>query len=79
MTAPPGADHLGAAPGQLASRPRVDLVVGPTPLQPAPLLSRELGVPVLFKRDYLTGPGLGIAVDQAALERVTVRKEVLLG
>lgn len=59
MTAPPRADRLGAAPGQLASRPRVDLVVGPTPLQPAPLLSRELGVPVLFKRDDLTGRGLG--------------------
>lgn len=27
----------------------------------------------------LTGPGLGIAIDQAALERVTLRKEVLLG
>ena len=59
MTAPPRADRLGAAPGQLASRPRVDLVVGPTPLHPAPLLSRELGVPVLFKRDDLTGRGLG--------------------
>ena len=56
---PPRADRLGADPGQLASRPRVDLVVGPTPLQPAPLLSRELGVPVLFKRDDLTGRGLG--------------------
>jgi D-cysteine desulfhydrase len=43
----------------LASRPRVDLVVGPTPLHPAPRLSRELGVPLLFKRDDLTGRGLG--------------------
>jgi D-cysteine desulfhydrase len=39
--------------------PRVHLVVGPTPLQPAPRLSRELGVPVLLKRDDLTGVGLG--------------------
>ncbi|HVT66203.1 MAG TPA: pyridoxal-phosphate dependent enzyme [Trebonia sp.] len=39
--------------------PRVDLVIGPTPLQPAPRLSRELGVPVLLKRDDLTGAGLG--------------------
>jgi D-cysteine desulfhydrase len=43
----------------LASRPRVDLVVGPTPLHLAPRLSRELGVPLLFKRDDLTGRGLG--------------------
>lgn len=41
------------------SAPRVDLVVGPTPLHPAPRLSEELGVPVLFKRDDLTGAGLG--------------------
>lgn len=39
--------------------PRVDLVLAPTPLHPAPRLSRELGVPVLFKRDDLTGVGLG--------------------
>ena len=39
--------------------PRVHLVIGPTPLQPAPRLSRELGVPVLLKRDDLTGVGLG--------------------
>jgi D-cysteine desulfhydrase len=37
----------------------VDLVLAPTPLHPAPRLSRELGVPVLFKRDDLTGAGLG--------------------
>jgi D-cysteine desulfhydrase len=37
----------------------VDLVLTPTPLHPAPRLSRELGVPVLFKRDDLTGVGLG--------------------
>jgi D-cysteine desulfhydrase len=37
----------------------VDLVVGPTPLHPAPRLSRVLGVPLLFKRDDLTGRGLG--------------------
>ncbi|MBO0821614.1 MAG: pyridoxal-phosphate dependent enzyme, partial [Nocardiopsaceae bacterium] len=39
--------------------PRVDLVLGPTPLHPAPRLSAELGVPVLLKRDDLTGAGLG--------------------
>ena len=55
MTAPARAGR----PGGLASRPRVDLVVGPTPLHPAPRLSRELGVPLLFKRDDLTGRGLG--------------------
>jgi len=37
----------------------VDLVLAPTPLHPAPRLSRELGVPVLFKRDDLAGVGLG--------------------
>jgi D-cysteine desulfhydrase len=37
----------------------VDLVIAPTPLHPAPRLSRELGVPVLFKRDDLAGVGLG--------------------
>jgi D-cysteine desulfhydrase len=53
-----------AAPGEAgrdsaAARPRVSLVVGPTPLHRAPRLSRELGVPVLLKRDDLTGLGLG--------------------
>ena len=57
--APPRAERPGAGPGQLVSRPRVDLVVGPTQLHPAPRLSRELGVPLLFKRDDLTGRGLG--------------------
>jgi D-cysteine desulfhydrase len=42
-----------------ASLPRVPLVLGPTPLHPAPRLSAELGVPVLFKRDDLAGVGLG--------------------
>jgi D-cysteine desulfhydrase len=37
----------------------VDLVIAPTPLHPAPRLSRELGVPVLLKRDDLAGVGLG--------------------
>jgi D-cysteine desulfhydrase len=44
---------------RLASHPRVGLVLGPTPLHQAPRLSRELGVPVLLKRDDLTGVGLG--------------------
>jgi len=39
--------------------PRVPLVAGPTPLQPAPRLSAALGVEVWFKRDDLTGLGLG--------------------
>lgn len=43
----------------LASRPRVSLVLEPTPLHPAPRLSAELGVPILFKRDDLAGTGLG--------------------
>lgn len=44
---------------RLASYPRVGLVLEPTPLHQAPRLSRELGVPVLLKRDDLTGVGLG--------------------
>ena len=44
---------------QLTDLPRVDLVVGPTPLHRAPRLSAGLGVPVLLKRDDLTGLGLG--------------------
>ena len=46
-------------PAGLASHPRVSLVRGPTPLHLAPRLSGELGVPVLLKRDDLTGVGLG--------------------
>lgn len=52
-TGGPGAGLAGAG---LA---RVDLVIAPTPLRPAPRLSRELGVPVLLKRDDLAGVGLG--------------------
>jgi D-cysteine desulfhydrase len=50
---------IALEPEALASVPRVSLVVAPTPLQPAPRLSAELGVPVLLKRDDLTGLGLG--------------------
>jgi len=39
--------------------PRVPLVVAPTPVVAAPRLSAELGVEVWFKRDDLTGQGLG--------------------
>jgi D-cysteine desulfhydrase len=39
--------------------PRVPLVLAPTPLVPAPRLSTELGTEVWFKRDDLTGQGLG--------------------
>ncbi|HZX08229.1 1-aminocyclopropane-1-carboxylate deaminase/D-cysteine desulfhydrase [Kribbella sp.] len=45
--------------GRLRSLPRVPLVLGSTPLVPAPRLSAELGVEVWFKRDDLTGQGLG--------------------
>ena len=38
---------------------RVDLVIAPTPLHPARRLSHELGVQLYFKRDDLTGAGLG--------------------
>jgi D-cysteine desulfhydrase len=50
--------ELGAG-GGLGRIPRVPLVLGPTPLQEAPRLSAELGVPVLLKRDDLAGVGLG--------------------
>ncbi|WP_434582038.1 1-aminocyclopropane-1-carboxylate deaminase/D-cysteine desulfhydrase [Carbonactinospora thermoautotrophica] len=43
----------------LLTLPRVSLAVTPTPLQPAPRLSEELGVEVWLKRDDLTGLGLG--------------------
>jgi D-cysteine desulfhydrase len=43
----------------LVSLPRIPLVAAPTPLQPAPRLSAEIGVEVWFKRDDLTGLGLG--------------------
>jgi D-cysteine desulfhydrase len=59
VNAPSPTDLRGTGLELLAGRPRVDLVVAPTPLHPAPRLSRELGVPVLFKRDDLTGRGLG--------------------
>ena len=38
---------------------RVDLAALPTPLEPAPNLSRRLGVAVLVKRDDLTGLAMG--------------------
>src|SRR5437867_5328358 len=44
---------------RLAELPRVRLGCLPTPLQAAPRLSEALGVPVLVKRDDLTGLGLG--------------------
>ena len=37
----------------------MDLVIAPTPLHRAPRLSGELGVELYFKRDDLTGAGLG--------------------
>jgi D-cysteine desulfhydrase len=59
MTAPPGSAAVPDAARLLAAHPRAQLVLEPTPLHPAPRLSRDLGVPVLFKRDDLTGAGLG--------------------
>ncbi len=44
---------------ELLALPRVPLVAAPTPLQPAPGLSAALGTEVWFKRDDLTGLGLG--------------------
>jgi D-cysteine desulfhydrase len=44
---------------RLLSLPRVPLVAAPTPLRAAPALSAELDVEVWFKRDDLTGFGLG--------------------
>ena len=59
MTMSSGAATAGAAAGRFGGFPRVPLVLGPTPLHPAPRLSSELGVPVLLKRDDLVGVGLG--------------------
>src|ERR1039458_685435 len=55
----PAVSPSGPAGDRLAGHPRVDLVLAPTPLHPAPRLSRELGTSLLFKRDALTGAGLG--------------------
>ena len=52
-------DSRVTARDRLARFPRVRLVLRPTPLHRAPRLSRELGVPVVFKRDDLAGVGLG--------------------
>jgi D-cysteine desulfhydrase len=56
---PAAAGPADGGSGRLARIPRVPLVLGPTPLHPAPRLSSELGVPVLLKRDDLAGVGLG--------------------
>lgn len=53
----PSATRPGA-PGLLA-QPRIRLGTFPTPLQPAPRLSEEIGVEIWLKRDDLTGLGLG--------------------
>jgi D-cysteine desulfhydrase len=59
MTAPPVPGAAQSATGTPPGEPRVELVLAPTPLHPAPRLSRELGVHVLLKRDDLAGVGLG--------------------
>lgn len=43
----------------LLGTPRIPLATTPTPLEPAPQLSDELGVEVWLKRDDLTGLGMG--------------------
>ncbi|MDP6344453.1 MAG: D-cysteine desulfhydrase family protein [Alphaproteobacteria bacterium] len=45
--------------GKLDDYPRASLVSGPTPIEPAPRLSGELGLEVLIKRDDLTGLAFG--------------------
>ncbi|WP_300007087.1 pyridoxal-phosphate dependent enzyme [Pseudonocardia sp.] len=56
MTGPAG---TGPAATGLLAQPRIRLGTFPTPLQPAPRLSAEIGVEVWLKRDDLTGLGLG--------------------
>ncbi len=46
-------------PGRIAAMPRLNLATLPTPLDEAPRLSAALGPRILFKRDDLTGVGLG--------------------
>jgi D-cysteine desulfhydrase len=46
-------------PPGLAAQPRIALGTLPTPLHPAPRLSKAAGVEIWFKRDDLTGLGLG--------------------
>lgn len=50
-------------PADLSARldayPRVRLAAYPTPLEPLPRLSRELGLPLFIKRDDGIGPALG--------------------
>jgi D-cysteine desulfhydrase family pyridoxal phosphate-dependent enzyme len=47
-------------PGRIAEMPRLNLAKLPTPLEEAPQLTAVLGGPrILFKRDDLTGAGLG--------------------
>ena len=58
-TAPPGPAAARPPARMPAGRPRVPLVLEPTPLHAAGRLSGELGVPVLLKRDDLAGTGLG--------------------
>lgn len=46
-------------PGRISAMPRLNLAKLPTPLDEAPRLSAILGPRILFKRDDLTGVGLG--------------------
>ena len=61
---PRNADNLDSIsqrlPGRIAGMPRLNLAKLPTPLDDAPRLTAALGGPrILFKRDDLTGIGLG--------------------
>src|SRR3954470_6348304 len=52
--------HSKLLPGRIAGMPRLNLAKLPTPLDEAPRLTAALGGPrILFKRDDLTGIGLG--------------------
>lgn len=53
------AERLVALRQKLEAIPRFRLAALPTPLEPAPNLSAQLGVTVLIKRDDLTGLGMG--------------------
>ena len=59
-TGPSPALNLGSLQGRIAELPRLNMALTPTPLEEAPRLSQALGGPrILFKRDDLTGVGLG--------------------
>jgi D-cysteine desulfhydrase family pyridoxal phosphate-dependent enzyme len=52
-------NHVELLQARLSTFPRLPLAHYPTPLEPLPRLSSELGVQVFVKRDDDLGPGLG--------------------